>query len=142
MTELVVDTSVAIKWYVPEEDSADAVRLLDSGISFSAPDLIGPELANTLWKKVRRGEITGDEASAIVAAFEKLDVEIYPSAALLPAALNLALSLDRSVYDSLYVALAVARDCAVITADRKFVAAVRQTPFSDRIRVLGLGASP
>lgn len=136
MRELVVDASVAIKWFIPERDSPEAVRLLESGVSFSAPDLIGPEIANTLWKKTRRGEINSSDAAAILTAFEKLNVEIHSSAALLPAALELAMSLDRSVYDCLYLSLAIAQDCAVVTADEKFAAVVTASPFADRIRSL------
>jgi predicted nucleic acid-binding protein len=136
MSELVVDASVAIKWFIPEVESESAVQLLHAGVAFAAPDLIGPELANTLWKKVRRAEITGDEAMAILAAFARLEIEIYPSTVLLPSALELAMNLDRTVYDSLYVALAIARDCDVVTADQKFVAALSGSPFAGRVRLL------
>lgn len=136
MNELVVDASVAIKWFIPEVESEAAVQLLHSGVAFVAPDLIGPEIANTVWKKVRRAEITSDEATTILAAFERLEIAIYPSAVLLPSALELAIDLDRTVYDSLYVALAIARDCAVVTADRKFVAALSGSPFAGRVRLL------
>ena len=36
----------------------------------------------------------------------------------------LAVSLGQTVYDSLYLTLAIARDCVLITADRKFHFAV------------------
>ena len=136
MSEVVVDASVAIKWFIPEHDSAEAVRLLESGVSFLAPDLIGPEIANTLWKKARRAEISAGDVTASLTAFEKLNVEIYPSAILLPAALELAMNLDRSVYDCLYLSLAIARDCTVVTADQKFAAVVTASPFADRLRLL------
>jgi predicted nucleic acid-binding protein len=43
MIKLVVDASVAAKWYVPEIHSDAAVRLLDPEIVLLAPDLIIPE---------------------------------------------------------------------------------------------------
>ena len=46
------------------------------------------------------------------------------------------MSLDRSVYDCLYLSLAIARDCAVVTADEEFAAVVTASPFADRIRSL------
>ena|SRR5688572_23920302 len=124
MKKFVVDASVAVKWFIPEIHSAAAVRLLEPQIVLCAPDLIGPEVGNTLWKKVRRGEIERDEAGEILEAFGKVPIEIYPSNVLLPAAFDLATALDRSVYDSLYVALAVAQDCVLVTGDRKLHSAL------------------
>jgi predicted nucleic acid-binding protein len=134
MKKLVVDASVAIKWFVPEVHSAAAARLLDPELILSAPDLIGPELGNTIWKKVRRQEITSAEAAEILIAFAGADVDIYPSDILLPSAFRLALALDRTVYDSLYLALAVAQDCALITADQRFHVSVRDSPLAKHIR--------
>ncbi|HYC62011.1 MAG TPA: type II toxin-antitoxin system VapC family toxin [Thermoanaerobaculia bacterium] len=100
----------------------------------SAPDLIGPELGNTLWKKVRRRELTPAEATALLNAFDRIGVEIYPSTVLLSPALDLAVALDRTVHDSLYLALAVAQDGVLVTADQKFHAAVNGTALTKHIR--------
>ena len=124
MRKAVVDASVAVKWFVPEIHSEAAVRLLDAEIALYAPDLISPEFGNILWKKVRRREIGRDEADEIMIAFARLPFEVRPSAALLPSAFELAIELDRTVYDSLYLALAVAEECAWITADAKLHAAI------------------
>ena len=124
MRKAVVDASVAVKWFVPEIHSEAAVRLLDAEIALYAPDLISPEFGNILWKKVRRREIGRDEADEIMIAFARLPFEVRPSAVLLPSAFELAIELDRTVYDSLYLALAVAEECAVITADAKLHAAI------------------
>ena len=134
MKKFVVDASVAVKWFVPEIQSAAAERLLDPEIVLSAPDLILSELGNTLWKKVRRREITSHEAEEIVTAFDSVPVEIYPSRALLQAAFQLAVALDRSVYDSIYVALAVAQECALVTADRKLHSVLATSVFAKHIQ--------
>ena len=133
MTRLVVDASVAIKWFVPEVHSIAAVRLLESDVSFSAPDLILPELGNALWKRVRRGEMTAGNASEIISALEKIGIEISPSTSLLPSALELAYALDRTVYDCLYLSLAIARDCPMVTADGKFHSAVNASRLASHI---------
>ncbi|HET8775331.1 MAG TPA: type II toxin-antitoxin system VapC family toxin [Thermoanaerobaculia bacterium] len=133
MKKLVVDASVAVKWFVPEIRSDSAVRLLDPEISLCAPDLILSELANTVWKKTRRNEITPQQASEILTAFQKLDIEILPSADLVPAALMLATSLGRTVYDSLYLTLAVARSTILVTADRKFHVTVKTSELAPYI---------
>ena len=134
MKKFVVDASVAVKWFVSEIHSDVALRLLEPDLIISAPDLIGPELANTIWKKVRRQELTRAEATEILNAFENIGVEIYPSAVLLSSAFELAVALDRTVYDSLYLALAVAQDGVLVTADQRFYAYVADTALTKHIR--------
>ena len=48
MKKVVIDASVAVKWFVPEIHSAAAARLLEPEIVLCAPDLIGPEFGNVL----------------------------------------------------------------------------------------------
>jgi predicted nucleic acid-binding protein len=134
MKKVVVDASVAVKWFVPEIHSVAAARLLVPEIVLCAPDLIGPEFGNILWKKVRRAEITADEADQILGAFSGLPLEIFPSVALLAAAFELGVQLDRSVYDSLYLALAIAEECVLVTADGKFHTVVRDSPMASHIQ--------
>lgn len=134
MKRFVVDTSVAVKWFLPEIYSDAAARLLDPEISLSAPDLITSEIGNTLWKKLRRNELSRDEATDVLVAFETIGVEIHSSRALLTPAFHLAAALDRTVYDSMYLALAIAQDCALITADARFHRVVEQSPLAGSIR--------
>jgi predicted nucleic acid-binding protein len=94
------------------------------------PDLICPEVGNILWKKVRRGDITADAARAIVGALPGVPLTVHPSATLLSPALDLSLSTGRTAYDSLYLSLAVALDCPIITADEKLYNALRRGPLS------------
>ncbi len=134
MKKVVVDAGVAVKWFVPEIHSVAAARLLEPEIVLCAPDLIGPEFGNILWKKVRRAEITRDDAEEILNAFRALPLEIHHSAVLLAAAFELAVEFDRSVYDSLYLALAVAEECALVTADEKFHSVIRESPLTGHIQ--------
>lgn len=133
MSRLVVDASVAIKWYVPEVHSAAAARLLEGGNELLAPDLIFPEFGNILWKKRRMREIRETEARDILKALRTVPLEVYPSEPLLDAAFEIAISLDRSVYDSLYVALAESQDCRFVTADGKLHNALQNTPLAKSI---------
>ena len=121
---------------MPEEESAHAGRLLKSGVTCVAPDLIRTEVANALWKKVRRWNIPAGEAPAILELFDKVPIDILPSRPLLLSALNLAIRLGRTVYDCLYLALAIERNCALVTADAKFAASLSASPFSGNVRVL------
>ncbi len=60
MTALVIDASVAIKWVIDEPGTAHALALRRHRLS--APDLLVAECAIILWKKVRRGELSDQEA--------------------------------------------------------------------------------
>jgi predicted nucleic acid-binding protein len=78
MTRLVVDSSVVIKWSVPEVHSADALRYLDPDLERDAPELLLAEISNILWKKVGRNELTREEAERITADLGQADVTIHP----------------------------------------------------------------
>lgn len=126
MTALVVDASVVVKWFFPEVHSDAALRVAESDHAFVAPDLLGAEVANTFWKKSRRGEITDDEGGRLVADFQRLDIAMVPHEALLPMAFDLAAKAGHAVYDCLYLALAHRSDCRLVTADRRFYQAFAQ----------------
>ena len=57
MNTLVIDASIAVKWVVEEDGTAEALVLRQKA-KLTAPDLIIPECANILWKKVRRNAET------------------------------------------------------------------------------------
>jgi predicted nucleic acid-binding protein len=132
VSQIVVDASVAVKWVLPEAHEAPARRVLSSGRLF-APHLLWAEVGNTLWKRYRRREASLAEARGMLADVRRLPVTTFAHWPLLPAALDLALSLHQTVYDCLYLALAEARNSVMVTADRRFHEAVIGSVWSDRI---------
>lgn len=120
MSVFVVDASVGIKWFVPEIYSESARHLLSGTHQLLVPDLFFPEITNVLWKRVRRGEDSPTSARATLADVQKVPLQVYASRALMPAALDLAMETNRTAYDSLYLALAIATQCRLVTADLKF----------------------
>jgi predicted nucleic acid-binding protein len=130
MTRLVVDSSVVIKWSVPEIHSADALRFLDPDLGRDAPELLLAEVGNILWKKVGRGELTRDEAERIAGDVVVADVAVHPMGPLLGAALRIALETGRSAYDSMYLALAESLSTRVVTADRRLYNALHGGPYA------------
>jgi predicted nucleic acid-binding protein len=124
----VVDASVAVKWYVPEDHSTDAERLLDQSHDLHAPELIVPEFGNILWKKQAKGELTKPKALEIARAFTRIPLTTYPAASLLESALIGAMESGQTVYDWTYLALAIALDCTMVTADKKFHRALESKP--------------
>ena len=133
MTVYVVDASVAVKWFVPEELTEEALSYLSDEHELLAPDLLWPEFANIVWKKVRRGELTPDEARRILSLRQQVPLKVTASTNLIDSALEIALGLDRTVYDSMYLALAAHRDCVMLTADRRLFKAVDSSELSGHI---------
>lgn len=125
MNSVVVDASVAIKWFVPEAHAEAAARLLQPDIALHAPDLIWAEIGNVLWKKQRRGELDEQTGQAILADMRRFPIQVHASSALADTAWTLACSLDRTFYDSLYLALAFSLRSPLITADERLANALR-----------------
>lgn len=138
MSVVVVDASVVIKWFVPENGTEAALRLLDSGHQFVAPDLLFAEVANSIWKKTLRGELTTTDSHQLTADLERIAVETIQCRELATDAHALALITSRSVYDSMYVALAIRLETRLITADERLVNALAAFPkVANLVELLG-----
>ena len=126
MRAAVVDASVAVKWVLPEPDSDSAVALRDKVLH--APDLALAECGNALWVRVHRGVLSKAEAEICFAALSLAPVRWTPTGQLAAEAMALALDLDHPVYDCVYLALAIARDLPLVTADRRLIATAQRRP--------------
>ena len=124
---LVVDASVAVTWLVEEEHSDAADRLLDGNHELFAPRLMASEVGNALWRKVRMGELERSRAGALAAAISEMAVRWTEDEEVGPDAVRLSLSLDRPVYDCVYLALAHRLGATLVTADVRFVNALAET---------------
>ncbi len=126
MTKLVIGASVALKWVVPEQGYAEAVRLRTLA-AMAAPDLIVAECANVLWKKAARGELTPAEAVMAARLLQRADIDIYPTRNLLDCATKLAIDLNRPAYDCICVTLAATNGWPLVTADERLLRTVGAT---------------
>lgn len=121
----VIDTSVALKWYIPEAGFAEARRYLGPGIDRHAPDLLPLEGAHALLKRTRDSDparhLSIEDARMVAEALrDSAPIRSHPCGPLLAPALALALEIGASVYDGLFLALAIRQGGRVVTADRKF----------------------
>lgn len=135
--KLTVDASIVIKWFVPEPQSDEARLLLARRIHLHAPGLVLAEFANTIWKKVRRSEITDprpylDELSSLAEL-----ISLYPAGVLIERAAQIAFTLDHPIYDCLYLACAEATESAMITADKRLADKAGQEPPGVVVRHIG-----
>jgi len=138
VTRLVIDASIALKWVV-QEDGTDQALVLRQHAKLIAPDLLVPECANILWKKVQRKELTRDEALLAARLLQGAEIELLPTRSLLEQAARIAIELDHPAYDCLYLALAMENGCRFVTADERFIRKLGQGPRSPyRDNVVGL----
>ena len=105
---LVVDASIAAKWFVAEDGREQALQLLDLP-DRQAPDLIVAEVANVVWKKAVRGQVTDAQARAICSALPRYFDSLHTSERLVESAIAIALALRHPLYDCLYLACALGR---------------------------------
>lgn len=141
MTDFIVDASVVGKWLLEETGSSQARSLIASQRYLRAPDLIVPELANVLWKKTVRKEISYDEMRVtlekLLHDYIDVAVRLLPARILVKLALNIAHSEKQTAYDSLYLAAAIQARCQLVTADERFVRSIKSPILKPHIISLG-----
>jgi len=133
MSVYVVDASVAAKWFFEESHTEAASAILDAHYQLHAPDFLRLELDSVIGKRIRRGEITASLGRSIRDALRAFPLQYHPADLLEDAVFELALETSRSVYDCLYLALAVLIEAPLITADRRFYNALETSPLSTHL---------
>lgn len=130
--EFVLDTSVAVKFHVPEEDHQKARQVQaafeDREISLLAPGTILPEVFNAFWQKYRRRELTHEEVRRGWELISELPLNFYAPEDLMPRAAEISLQTSVIVYDALFLALAEDAETIVLTADDKLLKTIAATP--------------
>jgi predicted nucleic acid-binding protein len=126
MTLFVLDASVAVKWFLPPKEerlTEQALALLgkyvQTEVRFIVPDLFWAEIASAFWKTIRLGRFDKSSAEEALSYLGNCHLPTYSSTTLLDRAFDIATAYQRSVYDSLYVALAVHSHAPLITADER-----------------------
>jgi predicted nucleic acid-binding protein len=135
VSTFVIDASVAIKWVIDEAGTTAALSL--RGHRLLAPDLLNAECANILWKKVRRKELSEDEALLAARLLARSDVQFAPMRGLLEPATRLAIALGHPAYDCVYLALAEARGCDFVTADASLCRKALSAALTSKVIALG-----
>jgi predicted nucleic acid-binding protein len=127
----ILDASVAAKWMLSAKDEllyAEADQLLsdyETGrVNLSVPGIFWAECGNIAWKAVRQQRLEQEEAESAIQLMIQRQFPTVSSEVLLPSALSIALQYGRSVYDALYVALAVQSKRDLITADERLANAL------------------
>lgn len=121
---LVVDASALAAWLLPDETGADLGTLITENVEVLAPWLLWAELRNILIVTERRGRLPQGMADQLIEAVDGLEIELdtTPSNA---AVLALARRNALTVYDALYLELALRRGAMLATLDGKLEQAAR-----------------
>jgi predicted nucleic acid-binding protein len=125
---LIVDPSVAARWFLPPEREQlvdNALRILNAftagEINLIVPDLFWIELTNVFRVAVQRTRWTAEHAQSALGMALELDIRTVESRQLLPNVLVNANQYGCSAYDAVYTALANQVNSDLVTADEKLV---------------------
>jgi predicted nucleic acid-binding protein len=126
MNKYVIDTSVAVKWFIVQPHYELAVDILyefeSAQCEIFVPSLIYVEFTNVIWKYSKFSNV--ENVDSLLSRFLSLDLKVKPTTYLLNEALNIAIQFQISVYDAVFIALAKELEIFFITADEKLVNAV------------------
>jgi len=129
---VVIDASVAVKWYssLKEDDLLKADKLLQLHIERSydliAPALLSYELANALRFNPNFDD---QDVKRAMGDFFQLEIRLEPPHGYMNSAIELAFRHSITIYDAVYAALSQHTSLPLITADYKFWSKVKSLPF-------------
>jgi predicted nucleic acid-binding protein len=137
-TPFVIDTSVAIKWYIPEAHSVQAKAYIARGLDRHAPDYLLAEAASVVLKRVRTRDpklrLTLDEGQMVIAASKVSPIQFHESRPLIDPAFALAKEIGASLYDGLFLALTLRLGGQLVTADEKLFNKIQASRHADSAR--------
>jgi predicted nucleic acid-binding protein len=124
VSRFIVDASVAIKWFAEEELRLQALALRDQDHALLSVDYTLIEVASGLLRKARRNTYPFPSFQEDIEALRE-SMDFFLGTDLLDEAAAIANRHRSSIYDSLYVALAVRQDCPLVTADERLLELLR-----------------
>jgi predicted nucleic acid-binding protein len=138
---IVIDASVAVKWFIEEHDSNLAKQLLlkEQG-NLCIPDIFVVEVSATLVREANANKAEGEVfRTGLYHLIDMIDRQALvlqrKSPGHIADAGYLAIDLGHPLKDCIYLALAMEQGCELVTADMRFAAKAQGV--WDRVRVLG-----
>ena len=118
MNDFVLDASVALAWFLDDEQApqADNVRTRLIRERAYVPQLWRLEVRNGLIIAERRGRLSATRINECLEAIKRLPIQT-DSEAVLDTVVSLARMHNLSVYDAVYLELAKRRDAALASLD-------------------------
>lgn len=130
MKQVVVDASIALKWYLADEDHGQKALVLltdyvSNKLDIFAPSLLEYEVVNGLLIAQKRGRIKEEKLLMAIDGFLNLDIKLTGLSTFYHRTLYYCKKYNCSVYDSSYLATADGTKSVLVTADEKLYSAVR-----------------
>lgn len=120
---VVIDSSVALNWVMPDEDRTHTEELMDSISSTGAvvPPLFRIEVGNSLLIAARRQRITADYVSQALDLLTRLPLRADVNSAehVWGSTIEIAVAYGLTVYDATYLETAIRLELPLATLDKK-----------------------
>jgi predicted nucleic acid-binding protein len=117
----VLDASVLAALYVDDPATHDSEALLErldrEQSEVHAPDLVLLEVANVLWKRVRRNELDAADAMTAIGDLSNAPIRLHSAGAIVRSALAVAMAHGLTAYDGAYCAVATRLGATLVTND-------------------------
>jgi predicted nucleic acid-binding protein len=122
--EIIIDANVVVKWFVVEEFKEQAISLRDdyinNKIELSAPVILPFEVLNAIFYS-KKG-ISNIELENIGKSLLYYGIKLFPmNEKLLLETVDIALKMNITIYDAVYVSLAKIRNSNLFTADSHLI---------------------
>lgn len=136
--EVILDASVAVKWFSREDETDLATKLRDEHLAgrmtLISPDLLIYEVSNAL--RHNPGFNASDVRGAVKDLFDlELDL-VPPNEEIFSKAAVRAFELGISIYDACYIALAELMGLEFVTGDKKLYRKIRKFRFVKQLKDL------
>jgi len=138
----VVDASVGVKWFIEEDYSDNADKLLEDfangRVELKAPKSFMQEFCNAIRKYVIRGLLNKQLARKYIEEMSKIPIDyIEIDWKITKDAYEKALELSITVYDAIYIVIADMLDATMVTADSRLYRRLK-----DRVKILHIKDYP
>jgi predicted nucleic acid-binding protein len=130
LKRVVLDASVILKWYLPDEDQSEAAldllkRYISGNQEIIAPSLLEYELMNGLLVARKRSRVREDMILSAFEGFTNLGIVLMGLSGQYPRIIYFCNTYTLSAYDARYLSLAESEKIPLITADENLYKAVK-----------------
>ena len=128
--KVVLDSSIIVALFFKEELSDEVEKIVEEYSEYYTVDISYSEVANAAWRKVRiygEDEELSKRALDVAVDFIEKVCRVEDSRALLNQAFELAVKHNLTVYDALFIVLAMKLNEKLLTTDRKLYSKVEGT---------------